>query len=139
VYSNNPSTVKELTQYICDTITSGQWAQTSVKQSVQDICGFFKSRREIWWASTVMVSSSKQPVYFKKCIHLYSKQHISHQSKLLSWELTAKVLTNRPMIQESGNLSFVEDIRDAIQKFLKYINKNYYILPGSYSAPSPSK
>jgi hypothetical protein len=24
VYSNNPSTVKELTQYICDTITSGQ-------------------------------------------------------------------------------------------------------------------
>jgi hypothetical protein len=26
----------------------------------------------------------------------------------------------------------------AIQKFPKYINKNYYVLPGFYSAPSPS-
>jgi hypothetical protein len=30
-------------------------------------------------------------------------------------------------------------IRSAIQKFPKYINKNYYVLPESYSAPSPSK
>jgi hypothetical protein len=27
----------------------------------------------------------------------------------------------------------------SIQKFLKYINKNYYVLPGSCSVPSPSK
>jgi hypothetical protein len=27
----------------------------------------------------------------------------------------------------------------SIQKFLKYINKTYYNLPGSYFAPSPSK
>jgi hypothetical protein len=31
------------------------------------------------------------------------------------------------------------EIRGAIQKFPKYINNNYYVLPGSYSAPSPSK
>ncbi|PNF16230.1 hypothetical protein B7P43_G15297, partial [Cryptotermes secundus] len=31
------------------------------------------------------------------------------------------------------------NIRRAIQKFPKYINKNYYVLPGSYSAPSLSK
>jgi hypothetical protein len=30
-------------------------------------------------------------------------------------------------------------IRGAIQRFQKYINKNYYVLPESYSAPSPSK
>jgi hypothetical protein len=35
----------------------------------------------------------------------------------------------------SGKLN----VRGAIQKFPKYINKNYYVLPGSYSAPSPSK
>jgi hypothetical protein len=30
-------------------------------------------------------------------------------------------------------------IHGAIQKFPKYINKNYYVLPGSYSASSPLK
>jgi hypothetical protein len=32
-------------------------------------------------------------------------------------------------------------LHGAIQMFLKYthINKNYYVLPESYSAPSPSK
>jgi hypothetical protein len=28
-------------------------------------------------------------------------------------------------------------IRGVILKFPKYINKNYYVLSGSYSAPSP--
>jgi hypothetical protein len=28
-------------------------------------------------------------------------------------------------------------IRGAIQKFPKYVNKNYYVLPGSFCAPSP--
>jgi hypothetical protein len=32
-----------------------------------------------------------------------------------------------------------QNICGAVQKFPKYINKNYYVLPGSYSAPSPSK
>jgi hypothetical protein len=38
-----------------------------------------------------------------------------------------------------GNRVTKREIRGAIQKFPKYINKNYYVLPGSYSAPSPSK
>jgi hypothetical protein len=35
--------------------------------------------------------------------------------------------------------SVKKHVLGVFQKFPKYINENYYILSGSYSAPSPSK
>jgi hypothetical protein len=49
--------------------------------------------------------------------------------------MSANATTNRL----SYGTALSQQIRGAIQKFLKYINKNYHFLPGSYSAPSPSK
>jgi hypothetical protein len=37
------------------------------------------------------------------------------------------------------SLELRDNIGVAIQKFWEYINKNYYGLPRSYSAPSPSE
>jgi hypothetical protein len=72
-----------------------------------------------------VLCNNKNPLSVVYLLSFYFRFPLFVLSQQLTFRLAKSAKTHR--------------ITRCIQKFPKYTNKNYYVLPGSYSAPSPSK
>jgi hypothetical protein len=90
------------------------------------------------WVSFMNVETKDQSKQWMICSHSYTHPH-KYRLKLYMIVFLGPVIFNSSAYIGQFFLIFLILIRGSIQKFRKYSIKNYYLLPGFYSAPSPSK
>jgi hypothetical protein len=71
MYSNNPHTQDELRHNIYETVTPVKASKLKLTSIFPRDFSAFKGIRGDFLASTLMVSSSKQFIYFKKCKSIF--------------------------------------------------------------------